>query len=90
MKTKLSCCILVAVLCVFSLPAAAHMPSIERRDFTKTWPFQIKGTIEKGQAVYAYLNSGSDIDVYRFIVTQEEISEKGSVTPARQGKHACL
>jgi hypothetical protein len=80
MKNKLSCCILLAALCFFSLPAAAHMPSIERRDFTEKRPFKIKGTIEKGQAVYAYLKSGSDVDVYRFVVTQEEISEKGIVT----------
>lgn len=79
MKTKLSCCILVAVLFVFSQPVAAHMPSIERWDFNKLWPFQIRGTIEKGLAVYAYLNSGSDVDVYRFVVSQKEISEKGGV-----------
>jgi len=80
MKNILIVCVLIAGLCVFSMPVAAHMPNVERRDLTEKWPFRIKGTIEKGQAVYAYLKSGSDIDVYRFTVSQEEISEKGSVT----------
>jgi len=55
------------------------MPSIERWDYTVEWPFWVWETIEKGQAVYAWLNSGSDIDVYRFTVTQQELDEKGAV-----------
>ena len=79
MKTIARCFLLITGLCVFPLPAAAHMPSIERRDFTENRPFKVKGTIEKGQAIYAYLQSGSDVDVYRFIVTREEISKKDGV-----------
>ena len=79
MESIMSCCVVSALLCIFSVPVQAHMPSIERRDYTEQRPFQVRGTIEKGQAIYAWLDSGSDIDVYRFTVTKKELDEKGGV-----------
>jgi hypothetical protein len=80
MRKMMISSIFIAALTVLSLPASAHMPNVERRDLNEKRPFRIKGSIEKGQAMYAYLKSGSDIDVYQFTVPQKEISEKGSVT----------
>lgn len=79
MRTTVISFVLCFVLCAYSLPALGHMPSIERRDFTEKRPFRVMGTIEKGQAIYAWLSSGSDIDVYRFTVTQRELDKKGAV-----------
>jgi hypothetical protein len=45
--------------------AAAHVPYIEKRDFTFEQPFRLKGSVENSIAVYGWLQSGNDTDVYR-------------------------
>jgi hypothetical protein len=45
--------------------AAAHVPYIEKRDFTFEQPFRVKGSVENSIAVYGWLESGNDTDVYR-------------------------
>ncbi len=67
MGIKLSTLFLMALA---SVPALAHVPYIERTDFTWVKPFQITGNIEQSKAIYAWLQSGSDIDYYTFELTQ--------------------
>lgn len=45
--------------------AAAHVPYIENSDFTFEKPFHVKGSVENSIAVYGWLESGNDTDVYR-------------------------
>jgi hypothetical protein len=56
-------------LCIAS-PAAAHVPFIENEDYAVEHPFVVKDSIENSKAVYAWLQTGTDIDVYVFDVTK--------------------
>ena len=49
--------------------AGAHVPYIEGRDFSFEQPFIVTGSPEKSIAVYSWLQSGDDIDVFRMTVT---------------------
>ena len=62
-RTFLSAYALLAVL--LHGTAAAHVPYIENRDFTFEQPFRVKGSVENSIAVYGWLESGNDTDVYR-------------------------
>ncbi|MCX5900900.1 MAG: hypothetical protein NTX06_09235 [Proteobacteria bacterium] len=65
--TLLIACALAAVL--LHSPAAAHVPYIERQDFSFDHPFIMKGSVENSIAVYAWLESGNDTDVFRLQIT---------------------
>ncbi len=54
---------------VAALPAAAHVPYIERQDYGWPNPFVVQD-VEQSKAMYAWLSSPSDIDVYAFNVTE--------------------
>ncbi|MBN2108467.1 MAG: hypothetical protein JW832_13665 [Deltaproteobacteria bacterium] len=45
--------------------AAAHVPYIEKRDYSFEQPFRVRGSVENSIAVYGWLESGNDTDVYR-------------------------
>ena len=45
--------------------AAAHVPYIEKKDYSFEQPFRVKGSAENSIAVYAWLETGNDTDVYR-------------------------
>jgi hypothetical protein len=47
--------------------AHAHVPYIERDDYTVGEPFVVR-RVEHSIAVYAWLETGSDVDTYRFEV----------------------
>ena len=51
---------------LFFRGADAHVPFIEESDFSESEPFSIEHPIEKSRAIYGWLQSGTDIDVYIF------------------------
>jgi len=60
---------------VIANPSQAHVPYFEHRDLSEEQPFEVPYKIEQSIAVYAWLeNDGlspsTDIDVYRFDVTE--------------------
>jgi hypothetical protein len=66
--------ILISILFFTSL-ASAHVPYIERNDYSENNPFYVWKMIEKSKAFYAWLeNSGenpcNDIDVFKFKINK--------------------
>ena len=54
--------------------ASAHVPYIERSDYSGEDPFYIRKLIEKSKAFYAWLgDNGNDIDVYMFRVKNRPV-----------------
>lgn len=49
-------------------PALAHVPYLEWRDLTFLRPFVVQD-VEQSKALYGWLETGSDLDFYRFTVT---------------------
>lgn len=49
-------------------PALAHVPYLEWRDLTFLRPFTVQD-VEQSKAIYGWLETGSDLDFYRFTVT---------------------
>ena len=49
--------------------AAAHVPYIEKQDYSVEHPFTVKGSVENSIAVYSWLQSGSDTDVFKLNIT---------------------
>lgn len=67
----LSCCLVTV--------ASAHVPYIERSDYSKQDPFFVWKMIEKSKAFYAWLNpniteNGGDIDVFMFQVRKKPVN----------------
>ena len=59
--------VLVIWSILFSLGTAnAHVPFIEESDFSESEPFLIEHPIKKSRAIYGWLQSGTDTDVYTF------------------------
>ena len=50
--------------------AAAHVPFIEKQDYTFEQPFRVKGSVDNSIAVYSWLENGNDTDVYRLEITR--------------------
>lgn len=67
MKTRTQAGILAATALVLSAPAFAHVPYIERSDYSAQSPRYLR-EIEQSKAVYAWLQDASDIDYYTFNV----------------------
>jgi hypothetical protein len=68
MKKIFNKLILIAVL--FTAPAMAHERHFEKNDFSQAKPFEIQDSIVNAKAVYARLETGTDIDVYTFTVSK--------------------
>jgi len=67
----------LAMALLFVLPglAVAHVPYLEREDYTAGEPFEVRKSIEQSIAVYAWLendgvNPCEDVDVYRFSIDE--------------------
>jgi len=50
-------------------PALAHVPYIERVDFSARRPYAV-GDVEQSRAMYAWLQAPDDVDYYTFEITQ--------------------
>ena len=67
----------IAILLLITSIATAHVPYIERSDYTEENPFYVWKMIEKSKAFYAWLendqgNSCEDIDVYKFKILNNQ------------------
>jgi len=51
------------------LTAHAHVPYIENKDYSAEQPFVVKDSIENSKAIYAWFDTGTDVDVYTFEVS---------------------
>lgn len=59
-------------LALAALSARAHVPYLERADYSPTRPFVVND-VEQSKAMYAWLKNGQDIDVYEFDVGNEPV-----------------
>lgn len=62
---------LIVALVVGIGSASAHVPYLERRDYSEQAPFQVRGSIEQSIAVYSWIEfqgwqPAVDVDYYRF------------------------
>lgn len=71
----------ISTILLFSLIsiASAHVPYIERKDYSEENPFYVWKLIEKSKAFYAWLENdakqtGNDIDVFMFKVKNKPIN----------------
>jgi len=56
---------------IFAMPAVhAHVPYIENEDYSAEHPFVVTDSIENSKAVYAWFETGTDVDVYAFEVSE--------------------
>ncbi len=68
----------------------AHVPYIEWTDFSEEEPFYIKDSIENSKAVYAWFETGEDIDIYTFEVDEPVRLLVNSLVPACRGYEQLL
>lgn len=59
---------IIYLLGLLNAPVNAHEPYIEKNDYSVEAPFVISDSIENSKAIYAWLDNGTDIDVYTFEV----------------------
>lgn len=69
-RQLISVMMVAVMLLLTALPAAAHVPYIERQDYSWLNPFVVQD-VEQSKAMYAWLSAGDDIDVYAFEVAAE-------------------
>ena len=75
----------LAAVCVLAFTllggnAAAHVPYVEaceHGDYTAERPFDIPSPIENSRALFAYLDSASDVDVVRFVLSDDDLDADG-------------
>ncbi len=59
------------IFSVFAAPAVnAHVPYIENEDYSAEHPFVVTDSIENSKAIYAWFETGADVDVYAFEVSE--------------------
>lgn len=63
----------------------AHVPFLENTDFSESEPFLIDPPIQKSRAVYGWLHSGTDIDVYTFELNEQSHLRAFSLVPVCPG-----
>lgn len=75
--------IICVALCLMACAATAgaHAPFLERIDFSTEAPFVMQGSVEKSIAVYAYLDSAADVDVYLFAVADGQRVQVNVLVP---------
>jgi hypothetical protein len=69
MKKLFSISVLSLMALCVAHPAIAHVPYIEKRDFSEEQPFVVHDSVENSKAIYAWFETGVDVDVYTFEVT---------------------
>ncbi|MBM3240532.1 hypothetical protein FJZ31_29970 [Candidatus Poribacteria bacterium] len=62
--------IFMIISALLTVPAVvlAHVPYIEHQDYSEDKPFTVEDSIENSKAMYAWFETGEDIDVYTFEV----------------------
>ncbi len=66
---------LLISICIMMVNTAnlwGHAPFLEEDDYSFAEPFSINGSVEKSIAVYAWLESETDVDVYTFTLKKPQ------------------
>ncbi len=71
-------------------PALAHVPYLEEEDFSAEAPFQIQQPLEKSRAFYSWFETGEDIDVFTFQITEPTRLFAQAIVPVCQGYELVL
>ena len=81
--TKWSLFLAFIICCIPFSPSAgtAHVPFIEESDFSESKPFVIEQPIKKSRAIYAWLESPTDIDVFTFELKEPSRLRASSLVP---------
>ena len=61
--------------------AGSHVPYLENSDFSESEPFILDPPLKKSRAIYAWLDSGTDIDVYTFELVEQSHLRAFSLVP---------
>lgn len=81
---------LLLVLGIMASSTIAHVPYIEFRDYTEQKPFQVKDSIENSKSVYAWFETGTDVDMYTFEVTDPVSVYANALVPVCPGYEELL
>jgi hypothetical protein len=79
MKRSIMIALALVCVCFFFFPTVlAHVPYLERRDFSVQQPFTVRKSITQSIAVYSWLetdwvNPSTDIDVYSFTIKDQPL-----------------
>jgi len=71
-------------------PAIAHVPYLEDVDYSTEAPFEIPEPLVKSRALYSWLETGNDIDVFSFQVTEPIRLFAQAIVPVCQGYEELL
>lgn len=61
--------------------AGSHVPFLEGSDFSESEPFVLDHPLKKSRAIYAWLHSGTDIDIYTFELEEQSRLRAFSLVP---------
>jgi hypothetical protein len=75
---------------LFARPTLAHVPYLEEEDFSVQAPFQIPQPLEKSRAFYSWFETGQDIDVFTFQITEPTRLFAQAIVPVCQGHELVL
>jgi hypothetical protein len=70
MKRLFATSVLSLIVLCAAYPAIAHVPYIEKQDFSEEHPFIVHDSVENSKAIYAWFETAIDVDVYTFEVTK--------------------
>jgi hypothetical protein len=71
-------------------PALAHVPYMEDADYSPEAPFQVPQPLEKSRAFYSWLETGEDIDVFAFEITEPTRLFAQAIVPVCHGYEGLL
>jgi hypothetical protein len=85
LQTLAACLLLTA-----GAPALAHVPYLERDDYSETEPFEVRGSIEQSIAVYSWIDTGgagpaTDVDAYAFSISEPTSVYVEAIVPVCPG-----
>jgi hypothetical protein len=73
--------LVTASILLAKVDAWSHVPFLEDSDFSESEPFILDPPLKKSRAIYAWLDSGTDIDVYTFEVEEQSLLRAFSLVP---------
>jgi len=82
--------VIVGLLILTSATVRAHVPYIERQDYSADNPFKVRASIENSIAVYAWFETAADVDVYTFEVTRPVRLYANALVPVCPGYEMLL
>lgn len=80
-RIPISMMVLVFIETMLHHPSWAHVPYLEKEDFTSSSPF-VCPSADQSIAVYSWLETSSDADYYRIHITTPTVLYAGVIVPA--------